>query len=99
MQVVPNKRNKLDREFTSSVSPKGQITLPQEIRQRLGVKPKDRVAITLEGDAIKICRLASPVESTYQAVPALTTPRSWKEIEQAAHEDAAEVAAREGLER
>jgi AbrB family looped-hinge helix DNA binding protein len=32
-------------EFTSSVSPKGQVTLPQKFRERLGIKPRDRVVL------------------------------------------------------
>ena len=31
------------KEYVSSVSPKGQITIPIEIREMLGVKPKDKV--------------------------------------------------------
>ncbi|MFN0071255.1 MAG: AbrB/MazE/SpoVT family DNA-binding domain-containing protein [Chloroflexota bacterium] len=98
MQVVPNQTSKTEPQYTSSVSPKGQITLPLEIRHRLGVKPRDRVAVTLEGDVVKVRRLGSPVDATYQAVPALTPPRSWKEIERTAHEDAADAAVRDGLE-
>ena len=32
------------KEMLSSVSPKGQITIPVAIRRLLGVKPKDTVA-------------------------------------------------------
>lgn len=85
------------REFTSSVSPKGQITLPLEIRRRLGIKVKDRVAVTLEGDEVKVRPLVSVVEATYQAVPALVPPLEWKEIERIAHEDAAGDVAREAM--
>jgi AbrB family looped-hinge helix DNA binding protein len=38
----------------SSVSPKGQVTIPQDLRIRLGLKPKDRVVFELEEDGIKI---------------------------------------------
>jgi AbrB family looped-hinge helix DNA binding protein len=75
------------KEYTSSVSPKGQITLPLEIRRQLGVKPKDRVVVTLDGDEVRVRRLGSPVETTFQAVPPLKKSKSWKEVEQIAHED------------
>ena len=32
----------------SSVSPKGQVTIPVEIRRLLGVKPKDKVVFRVE---------------------------------------------------
>ncbi len=35
--------------FVSSVSPKGQITIPSEIRKRFGIKPKDELAFEVEG--------------------------------------------------
>jgi len=38
----------------SSVSPKGQVTIPQDLRIQLGLKPKDRVMFELEEDGIKI---------------------------------------------
>ena len=81
----------------SSVSPKGQITIPVEIRRMMGVKPKDKVAFRLEGDQVKIAPARSPLDESYQAIPALKPGRSWKEIERLAAEEHAQEAAREGL--
>lgn len=35
---------------SSSVSSKGQVTIPQEVRVRLGLKVGDRVEFVVEGD-------------------------------------------------
>ncbi|MBT9329981.1 AbrB/MazE/SpoVT family DNA-binding domain-containing protein [Paracidobacterium acidisoli] len=35
--------------LTSSVSSKGQVTIPQEVRVRLGLKEGDRVEFVVEG--------------------------------------------------
>jgi AbrB family looped-hinge helix DNA binding protein len=35
---------------TSSVSSKGQVTIPQEVRTRLGLHAGDRVEFVMEGD-------------------------------------------------
>jgi len=35
---------------SSTISSKGQITIPQEIRKRLGLAPGDRVEFAVEGD-------------------------------------------------
>ncbi|MBU2548698.1 MAG: AbrB/MazE/SpoVT family DNA-binding domain-containing protein [Proteobacteria bacterium] len=40
----------------STVSTKGQITLPAEMRRKLGVKPQDRIILEMEGDAILITK-------------------------------------------
>lgn len=38
----------------STISTKGQITLPGEMRRKLNIKPKDRVMLKIEGDSIVI---------------------------------------------
>lgn len=37
-------------KYSSSISSKGQVTVPQEIRRRLGVAPGDRIDFVIEGD-------------------------------------------------
>lgn len=86
------------REMLSSVSPKGQVTLPAEIRRTLGIKPKDKVLIRLEKGKVEITLAPSPLEESYQAVPALKSARSWKEIEALVAEESAQATAEEGLE-
>jgi AbrB family looped-hinge helix DNA binding protein len=85
------------KEMLSSVSPKGQVTLPVEIRRSLGIKPKDKVAFRLEQGKVEITPAPSPLADSYQAIPALKPPRSWKEIEALVSEEIAQDAAREGL--
>ena len=85
------------KEFTSSVSPKGQITIPLEIRQQLEVKPKDKVIITLDGDEVKIAPTRAALDASFQSVPALTVRRTLEEMTEIAHEEQAQEAAREGL--
>lgn len=85
------------KELLSSVSPKGQVTLPIEIRRQLGIKPKDKVAFRLEQGKVELTPARSPLEESYQAIPALKPPRSWQEIEALVGEELAQRAAREGL--
>src|SRR2546428_9491988 len=86
------------KNYTSSVSPKGQITLPLEIRKRFGIKPKDKVIVTVDGDdAIKIKPLRSRLAAGFGSVPPLKQPLTWKEIEEIAREEHARKVAAEGL--
>lgn len=85
------------KEFVSSVSPKGQITLPVEVRRRLGVRPKDKVVITVEGDEVKITLAHTDYAASYQAVPALREQLTLDEMVEIAHEERAREAAKEGL--
>lgn len=85
------------KEFVSSLSPKGQITLPVEVRRRMGLKPKDQVAIRVEGDQVSIAPARSALFAAHQSIPALVPPRTLSEMTEIAAEEAAEEAAREGL--
>jgi antitoxin PrlF len=85
------------RDMTSSVSQRGQVTIPIEVRERLGLKPKDRLRFRVEGDTVLIDPYRSNLAAFYGTVPALDPPRSWKEIEEIAHDEHAEHVAREGL--
>lgn len=83
--------------LTSSVSPKGQVTIPQSIRHLLGIKPKDKVAFIVADGHIEIVAVRSELEAIYQSVPALPVQRTWREITEIAAEEHAVEAAREGF--
>jgi AbrB family looped-hinge helix DNA binding protein len=95
MQVVPSKSY---RDYESSISPKGQITLPQDTRKKLGLNPKDRVTIRMyeDGEVAVLPKKTSFLDS-YRSIPALNPARTWEEIREIAQEERAEEAAREGL--
>jgi AbrB family looped-hinge helix DNA binding protein len=78
------------------VARKGQITIPAPIRAALHIKEGDTIAVELQGDAVKITPVPSTLAAGYQSIPALKTPRSWKEIEQMIQEERAEAAMKEG---
>lgn len=86
-------------EFLSSVSPKGQITLPVEVRRQLGIKPKDKVAIRLIDRHVTIEPAASGFLAAYRSIPALATPLTDREMTEIAAEEAAERAVKCDLPR
>jgi antitoxin PrlF len=64
----------------STISSKGQITVPLEIRRRLGLKEGDRVEFVVEGERT-IIRPAQPAENPFDKyVGALSAFRSKREI-------------------
>jgi AbrB family looped-hinge helix DNA binding protein len=82
--------------YTSSVSATGQITLPSELRERLGIQPRDRVAIRLDGNEIVVTALHSAINVIAGSVTALNPPRPWAEVIAIAREEMAQNAAAEG---
>src|SRR4051812_43831961 len=98
MQVVPMKE-RITPERTSSVSPKGQVTIPAEIRQELGLRPRDRVVFEMHEGQLLIRPARSSLDASYRSVPALDRPLSDNEMTEIAQEEHARQVAEEGLER
>ncbi len=77
------------KETISTVSVKGQVTLPVQIRRHLHIGPNDKVAFTIRptGD-VAVTSLAYPtVQSLRGAAGSLKEPLAWKEVKKRAHED------------
>lgn len=65
---------------TSTVSSKGQITIPQEIRTRLGLKEGDRVEFVIEDDKTVLRPVRSEENPFRQFLGAYPAFKSMKEI-------------------
>ncbi len=90
------RRSKSTKEMLSSVSEKGQVTIPLEIRRALDIKPRDKVAFTLEGREVRLAPATASLEASFQAVPPLDRPLTDDGIIEIAAQEHAERAAREG---
>ncbi len=44
----------------TSVTSKGQVTIPQEVRQQLGIRQGSRIAFVLVGDHVEMRVVSSP---------------------------------------
>ena len=85
--------------LTSRVGPNGQITLPAEIRERLGLTDQDRVTFLIDGDEVKLSVVGRSRVESYQAIPALDPPRTMAEMIEIAREEHAQHVANEGRSR
>jgi AbrB family looped-hinge helix DNA binding protein len=83
--------------YTSSVSQKGQITLPVELRKELEIEPKDVVVIALEDGHLSVQKAESNMLSGFGVVPVPDSSKSWKEIERDVFDDIAERNVRKWL--
>ncbi len=43
--------------MTHKVGPKGQVVIPKEIRDQLGIRPGDRVSFWCDGDSVSVRRV------------------------------------------
>ena len=56
---------------TTTITSKGQVTIPKEVRDKLGLAPSDRVEFEVRGDVAVMKRRARRVRDVAGAVPAL----------------------------
>jgi antitoxin PrlF len=59
-------------EFVATVTSKGQITIPVEIRRSLKLHPGDQIVFKTDDDHATIRRSPYTLEESFGSVPALT---------------------------
>ena len=74
------------KEILSTITTKGQVTIPIEIRKRLKVEPHDKIAFILDGDQVRVARKGSVVERTAGAIKTNQPPLSAEELREAAEQ-------------
>ena len=78
------------REIAATLTTKGQVTIPAEVRKHLDIKTHDKVAFVISDDGS--VRLTAPryatVASLRGAAGSLSSPHAWQEVRQIARDDA-----------
>jgi antitoxin PrlF len=77
---------------TTSMTSKGQVTIPATVRRALGLKPRDKVVFEVDPEAgIAVLRRVGSIVDVYGAVPARSHPEDFgklrEEFEQGVAED------------
>ena len=84
------------REFIAATTQRNQVTIPAEVRRTLGLKPRDKVAFTIEDEGeFRLTVATLTLESAYGSVKASSKPEDWDEIARNAKDDKAARTARE----
>ncbi len=77
------------RKIASTLSSKGQITIPVEVRKYLGIKQGDKLSFVIEDEGV--VRVVVPryrkVGDLIGAAGSLKKPMSWEEMRDIARED------------
>lgn len=83
--------------LVSQVTSKGQVTIPKELRQLLGIAPQDRVAFLVEDGEIRLARAEGRgvVERTAGSLKSESPPTTAETLREAAEH----AIGREGAER
>lgn len=55
-------------EMITTITAKGQVTIPVSLRKKLGLEPSDKVAFVLDGETIRMRAVSRSLLSGYRAV-------------------------------
>lgn len=77
------------KEIISTITSKGQVTIPAEIRKYLGIATNEQIAFVIDDEGA--VRLRVPryptIASLRGAAGSLKKPLTWEEMQQIAYED------------
>ncbi len=79
-------------EYVTTVTQKGQVTVPGELRRILGLKPKDKVAFELVAGEVRLRPIKSEVLASYGSVQTLNPPDNPLDYRQLRREIEEEIA-------
>jgi AbrB family looped-hinge helix DNA binding protein len=74
-------------EHIRTITIKGQVTIPIEIRRLLGVKPHDRVVFRVVDNKVELQSPPMSLEDTFGAVPPLNRPENFQALRDIAIEE------------
>ncbi len=83
-------------KIPTTVTRKGQITIPAPFREALDIKEGDTITLSLQGEHVTLTPFTSTLAEGYQSIAPLPSPLSLKEIRRIAQEDHAEEIMRKG---
>lgn len=78
------------KEIITTITQRGQVTVPAEVRRALGVKPRDKIAFRLEDGAVRLSAVTFTLESAYGSVEPSERPEDFEVVSRAAKDIKAE---------
>ena len=84
------------REFTAITTQRNQVTIPAEVCRTLGLRPRDKVAFTIEdGGEVRLSAASFSLASAYGSVKPSRNPEDFDEISRSAKDAKVEDTLRE----
>lgn len=81
---------------STTVTSKGQVTIPGELRRALNIKPKDKVAFELVNGEIRLRPVSSRVMAGFGAVRPRRRPEDFRKVRREVEKEMGEGAIKEG---
>jgi len=84
------------KEIITTVTRKGQVTIPAEIRHALGLQVKSKVAFIMEGDEVRLKVSPSIIDARFGVVKPKREPEDFAALREEFEKGVAEEVAAEG---
>jgi AbrB family looped-hinge helix DNA binding protein len=78
------------KEHIRTITAKGQVTIPVEIRRLLGVKPRDRIVFRIVEGKVELQPTTMTLEATFGAVKPRSRPEDFSALRDTAVEEHAQ---------
>lgn len=79
-----------NKAIPASVTSRGQVTLPAEVRRLLGIAEGEKVLFVIEDGQVSLRKPRFTLKSVGGSVPPLTKKLTWKQMTEIAHEELVE---------
>ena len=70
--------------IVATVTQRGQVTIPAEVRRLLGLYPHSQVTFEIDGEQVRLTSAAFTLETAYGSVKPLSRPEDFKAVSRAA---------------
>ena len=78
------------RWYVASVTRRGQVTIPADIRRLLGTKERPKVVFQVEDGEVRVVPVEMTLEETFGSVTPLNRPEDFKELSRIAKDEKAQ---------
>ena len=78
---------KKSQEYISTITSKGQVTVPAEIRRTLGLKPQDKLVFRVVEGKVEVEPFPMTLEEAYGSVEPLEKPENFEAVRAAVREE------------
>jgi AbrB family looped-hinge helix DNA binding protein len=75
------------KQIVTTMTQRGQVTVPSEVRRLLGLKPRDKVAFSIEDDEVRLTPARFTLESAFGSVKPIKRAGDFKAISRDARDD------------
>jgi AbrB family looped-hinge helix DNA binding protein len=77
------------RDIETTLTQRGQVTVPAEVRRLLGLKARDKVSFTIDDGVVQLRAATFTLETAFGSVPPLDPPMPVEEMVRVAKDERA----------